>query len=90
MASLDDENVRDLLFGDTDPRDLALFLAQKSLTMDPVERDQRQTILSALSTHATVQMAEATARLAAWTRAMALFTALLAVATVAVLAVESL
>lgn len=29
MPSLDDENVQDLLFGDTDVRDVALFLGQR-------------------------------------------------------------
>ncbi|MDP8971026.1 MAG: hypothetical protein M3N52_11130 [Actinomycetota bacterium] len=84
MATLDEKTVEDLLFGDTDPRELALLLAQKGLTMDPVERDQRVTILNALNTHATRQMAVQTAKLATGTRALAIFTAVLALTGVAV------
>lgn len=68
MASLDENQVRDLLFGREDPREVALDLANRSLTMDSVERDQRQTILAALGVHATQEMAAATVQLARWTR----------------------
>jgi hypothetical protein len=81
MGTLDDENVRDLLFGDTDPREVALFLAQQSLSMDAVERDQRLTILTALNIYTTGQMASASARMAKWTMVLAMATILLAIAT---------
>lgn len=91
MASLGDKQVEEMLFGDTDPRDVALFLAQQSLTMDPVERDQRTTILTALSIQsnravaaATQAMAEATDRMACWTRRAVLVAIISAFATSAI------
>lgn len=79
VGRLDDQNVVDLLFGETDPRQLALFLAHGP-EMDPVERDQRLTILNALNAHQTAQLARATARLATWTTWIAIATFLVAVA----------
>jgi hypothetical protein len=87
--ALDDNQVRDLLFGETDVRELTLFLAQQSLTMDAVERDQRLIILQALNAHRTgelavqtAKLARETSRIAKWTRIVALATLLLAIATV--------
>ena len=84
MPKLSDENVRDLLFGGTDPREVALFLVQG---MDN-EHDQRVMILDVLNAHATTEMARQTealatetARMADWTRRMAIVTAALAVVT---------
>jgi hypothetical protein len=79
---LDDETVTDLLFGDTDPRNLALFLAQQSLTMDPSERDQRITILNALNAHRTAELAVQTATVATHTSRVAFWTMVLAAGTV--------
>lgn len=93
--SLDEQQVADLLFGDTDVRQLSLFLAQQGLTMDATERDQRQTILQALNAHRTGEMAVQTAKLAAhtatlarWTAVVALSTLVLAVATTVVAIVK--
>lgn len=71
---LDEIQVHDLLFGDTDPREVALFLAQKSLTMDAVERDQRMVVLHALDVHATRELAQRTFQLVSETRRMASWT----------------
>lgn len=78
MAALDENQVQEMLFGDTDPREVALFLAQQSLTMDPVQRHQRETILNALSIRSNQAMAVATANMAAWTR-RAVWTAVVAI-----------
>lgn len=38
MGAVHDQRVADSLFGEADPRQVTLILAQLSLTMDPVER----------------------------------------------------
>jgi hypothetical protein len=84
MASLDEQTVADLLAGDPDPRNVALFLAQKSHSMDAVERDQRETILRALEVNWTRTMAKATVDLARQTRNLAFLTGAVVVVTLAV------
>lgn len=95
MPPLDEIQVRDLLFGNTDVRELTLFLAQQSLTMDAVERDQRLVILKALNAHRTGELAVQTAELARqtrhvaqWTRLVAMATLIVAVATIIVAFVQ--
>jgi hypothetical protein len=48
MAVLSEQQVTDLLLGDTDPRQLVLFMAQMAGTMDPQEVLQRETILTTI------------------------------------------
>lgn len=91
MAALDENQAHDLLFGDTDPREVALFLAQQGLTMDAQERDQRLTVLRVLNIQATREMAVQTGRLAEetkevarWTRAMAIVAFLAVIVAVGV------
>lgn len=70
MAVLDEKQVVDLLLGDTDPRQLMLFVAQMAMTMDAQERMQRETILRALEAHATQQMVKETHALVSETNAL--------------------
>ncbi|KAA0235936.1 MAG: hypothetical protein EDR02_01925 [Actinobacteria bacterium] len=80
---LGEKQVEDLLFGDTDPRQLVLFLAQKGETMSSQARDQRRTILDALNAHAGKRMAVETAELASQTSRLAFWTTVMATATLA-------
>lgn len=79
--TLDDLQVRDLLFGDTDPREVALLLCQQGLTGDATERDQRLRIIDALNAHHTRRLADETVALARSSRSLATWTRWLAVAT---------
>lgn len=88
MAVLSEQQVTDLLLGDTDPRELVLFMAQMAGTMDPQEVLQRETILRALEVHATKRMVTEThdlvvetARVVWWTRWAVLAAAAAAVAS---------
>ena len=91
VSALDEQQARDLLFGDTDPRELALFLAQQGLTMEAQERDQRMTILNALNIQSnralaiqTGELARHTRSVATWTRAMAIATFVLALVSIGI------
>ncbi len=85
MAKIEDKTVAEMLMGDdTDPRQVALFLAQQVDTMDPLEREQRVHVLNALATFQTMQMARHTKSLAQRTWWLAVVTAVLAVVTVLV------
>jgi len=100
--TLDVDTVRDLLFGETDVRQPALFLAQQSLTMDAVEREQRRVILEALTARAnqelaastallgaeTMRMVVATQKVAKWTMILALATFALALCTILIAIVD--
>jgi hypothetical protein len=95
VAVLDVNEVRELLFGDTDPREVALPVVEFAMTGDEQERDQRLRIIDALDAQATrrlaaetVELARQTRSVARWTKAMAIATFLLAMATVVVAIVD--